>query len=422
MSAYLDKKLGTDFIWSLGSFAILAASGILLNVIIGMAYDASALGLFNLAFALYIFIAQFGVFGIHLSTLKEVAEHADDTPRRDGIITNALVGAVITASTVTAISYGLSHIVNDIFGSERLEQAWLYLLPGLWFFCLNKVTFAAINGLRYMRAFAIFQSVRYLMIMAGVVVAAVIDAPAEMLTLAITISEAIVFIASLVFLLFHYRFAWVDCALSGIKKHYSFGSRSFLSVTVVELNSRVDILMLGIFLDEAQVGIYSMAALIAEGVAQLATVIRNNVNPILTKQIVAKDFDDLKAFTKKIKRYFYAFMTLTGIAAIIIYPFFIKIFFGDQEFGASLTPFMILIGGLVLASGYLPFNMTLIQAGLPGTHTLYMIGVLCTNAILNLVFIPFYGIVGAALATALTFCLSAVYLVLFVRRTVGVTL
>jgi len=44
-------KFGRDLIWNLVAFAILGASGILLNVIIGRYYDASVLGVFNQVFA-----------------------------------------------------------------------------------------------------------------------------------------------------------------------------------------------------------------------------------------------------------------------------------------------------------------------------------------------------------------------------------
>ena len=54
-----------------------------------------------------------------------------------------------------------------------------------------------------------------------------------------------------------------------LKRHIQFGARSVLGGVAVELNTRVDVLVLGLFTSEAQVGIYSFAAFFVEGFLQL---------------------------------------------------------------------------------------------------------------------------------------------------------
>ena len=45
------------------------------------------------------------------------------------------------------------------------------------------------------------------------------------------------------------------------------------------MNTRIDIFMLGIFLSDQLVGIYSVAALFVEGFLQIIVVLQNNFNP-----------------------------------------------------------------------------------------------------------------------------------------------
>ena len=64
-----------------------------------------------------------------------------------------------------------------------------------------------------------------------------------------------------------------------------FGYKSFIGSILVEVNSRVDILMLRIIVLDKNVGIYSFSALFAEGFYQILTILQNSYNPILSKQI-----------------------------------------------------------------------------------------------------------------------------------------
>ena len=66
-------------------------------------------------------------------------------------------------------------------------------------------------------------------------------------------------------------------------KHLSFGSRALFSGIFLEINSRVDILVLAYFLDDSSVGIYSCFAVIGEGIYNLFVVIKNNFSPKLVK-------------------------------------------------------------------------------------------------------------------------------------------
>ena len=53
---------------------------------------------------------------------------------------------------------------------------------------------------------------------------------------------------------------------------------------LLEMNSKIDIFMIGIFLSDSKVGIYSFCALFVEGF-QIFTVLQNIYNPILSYEI-----------------------------------------------------------------------------------------------------------------------------------------
>ena len=67
------KKFSSDLIWNYLSLAVLAASGIIINVFIANYYGAKYLGVFNQIFAIYALLSQISIGGLHYSTLKHIS-------------------------------------------------------------------------------------------------------------------------------------------------------------------------------------------------------------------------------------------------------------------------------------------------------------------------------------------------------------
>ena len=84
--------------------------------------------------------------------------------------------------------------------------------------------------------------------------------------------------------------------------------------------------------------------------------------------------------------------------------------------------FIILICGIALSSGYMPFSGILLQGGRPGLQTLLMGGVVLFGIITNASLIPFYGAIGAAVATGMTFVFYAWLLHILTLKALNVRL
>ena len=77
--------------------------------------------------------------------------------------------------------------------------------------------------------------------------------------------------------------------------------------------------------------------------------------------------------------------------------------------------FATLVIGLVVVSGYIPFNHILLAAGRPGTHTLVILLTLACNIIGNALLIPLLSAQGAAIATAVSYVCHVVFLLALTR-------
>jgi O-antigen/teichoic acid export membrane protein len=418
-AAHSDRTAGqfrADLVWNYASLAILGISGIAINVVIGLVYDPATLGTFNQVVAAYIVFSMLAAGGIHFSVLRAMASDGAGRDAGADILRGALVPTLLLSGLTTLLFIALSSPVASWLESPPVTQGMRIAAPGLFFFALNKVLLAVVNGQRRMRAFAVYQSLRYLLILGGLLLAVGLEAPGEILPGIFSFGETLLFLALAADVSIRLPWWRPGSWRRWGGRHLLFGVKSALSGILLELNSRVDILMLGWFLADDKVGIYSFAALFAEGFFQLLVVLQNNYNPILARMVSEGRIAELESIVRRARRRTYAAMVLVGLAAIAVYPIALRVLTNKPEFEESRLPFTILVAGIVLASGYLPFQNALSMGNRPGWHTALIGMTVLFNGLANALLIPLWGIQGAAAATGLAFVFSVLVLRFFARR------
>jgi len=416
------SKFGRDVLWNTVSTLILGISGIAINALIGRFYGPENLGVFNQVLVIYMFIAQFSVGGLQFSVLQHVSQYADQRDNCNQLISSAVALTIVLAPTLSIITWALRGFVGRLLGSPDVSTALTYVLPGITLFAVNKVLMAVINANRHMRAFAVFQAMRYLLIFLLLVGAVIAHRPGVTLAGVLSVAELLLLICLIPYSLRLFTPVSPTSWFAWCKTHIVFGAKSFFGGVLTEINTRVDILMLGFFLSDRSVGIYSLAAFVAEGLLQLPVVLRTNINPVITRKFFAGQTQELSEMIRRGVKLTYVAMGFILLLAVLVYPLYVRFLVGDAGFMTSWPLFGILTAGIAIAAGYLPFRMILLQTGCPGVHTLFVSSIAVTNVMLNAVLIPFLGMYGAAFATALSLGLSVVYLMVLVRRCAGMSL
>lgn len=416
------SKFRQDILWNLVSLAVLGISGILMNLIIARTYGAAVLGIFNQTFAAYILFSQFAAGGVHLSTAKHVAEHSDDRKKTDAIITSAALLTLILASFATLAFWLMRGRVGVLLDSPGVEEGMKWAAPGVFLFAVNKTLLGAINGLRWMRTYAAAMALRGVLWLVTLFAVIGMGWPGERVALILSVSEA----GALVLVLARICGRFCAPAAAGTwdwaRRHFIFGLRSFGSGVLLELNTRVDVLMLGVWWSDAVVGVYSFASMLVEGFAQIPLIVRANVNPMMAQHLSTRNDDALAVLIRKVRRATYFGMFALGVVAAFAYPLAVGLATDNEVFRASWPVFVILLTGMTLSSGYIPFGQVLLQAGRPGTHTLMIVTAVGFNVVGNLLLIPAWGATGAALATASAFVFSTLLLIVLAKRLTNVSM
>lgn len=421
LRAASSGKFRRDALWNFGSVAVLGVCGYGLNFLIGRFWGAEPLGVFNQVMAAYVFFSQAAVGGVNLSVLRAMSQNRDDRSQTATIIAGSLPPTFALAIVFTLVFYLSRGAVADLLDSPGVADGMAAATPGLFFFALNKVGMSVVNGAQRMRAFAVYTSLRYIAMVAGLGIVAWQGMSSDRIAFLFSFAEALLFVPLAIEVARQMsapiRATWTTWR----REHLVYGVKSAGAGMLMELNSRVDVLMLGYFLADGPVGVYSFAALVAEGVFQLLVVLQNNYNPILAQHIAAGEFATLQQIIAKGKRVTYALMVGVGAATLLVFPAFLWILDRD-EFADGWLPLAVLTGGIVAISGFMPFLHTLLMANRPAWHTRLMASVVIVNMFLNAVFIPFWGLLGAAAATAFAMLWSVVGLRWIVAREVGLRL
>jgi O-antigen/teichoic acid export membrane protein len=419
-----DVRLRRDIAWNLVPVVCLAAVGLGLNFMIAGWWGAAALGVFNLVTIAYFVMAVVGAWGMQYSVLRAIAENPDDRAHVAAVVVGAIVPNVAIAAASAIAFAALRGPIGALLGSDEVSTGVLWATPGLFCFAINKVLFGVVNGLRRMRAFAIYTTARYVLIAVGIYAAHARGVDAAHLAATWSFVEGVLVLVLAVELATTVSIARARGWRRWMRVHLAYGTRSLPASIAYEINTKLDVWMLGAAgIAKATVGTYSLAAAINEGATQLSVVVQNNVNPLLASELAATEVSErTRSLVRNTRRWFVPAFVAACVIGALVFPALIPRLVGDPAFAAGARPFAVMMIGLALASPYLPFGQLLLMANRPGWHTVLMLLVVGTNFVVNLVAIPSLGTIGAALATAAAVMTGAITLRVLARRIVRVKL
>ncbi len=401
-----DIKM-SDFIWNFGSTAILAVGGFILSTIIVAAYNPEILGIFNEVYAYYIVLSQLAVVGINTATLKLTSEHADDERSKKGILNNSLI---LVAFISTILSVLIFAIINLFISDVVFVSSMKYVVLALPFFSLNKVVLGFLNGDKSMKSFAVLQAGRIVFLVAYLVMYIVVGLNPYELTSIFLMAEVTTFVISFIYLttrkLVKLRFN-KKLTIETLK----FGIQIIPGNIVAEFNTKVDIICLSIITgNDYLIGIYSFATLFAEGMYQMYMIVRKLINPNITRDYYSKIklSQLLSSLNKKLFKWRIIGSALLFVGVNIAF-YVICIILNQREYLIATVSLIILSASIALNSKGIIYGNIFGQIGVPIKESKINILTMLTNMTLNVIFIPIWGILGAAIATAVSYFVFSIY-------------
>ncbi|WP_297073151.1 flippase [Thermococcus sp.] len=169
-----------------------------------------------------------------------------------------------------------------------------------------------------------------------------------------------------------------------------------------------DTLMLGHFLGDKIVGIYNAAGPITRFIPVFLASFTVIYTALTTGFYSRGEIEKIRKFYVSITKWV-VLLTFPLFILIVAYPIpVLRTFFGEQ-YVSAWKPMIILAVGFMFHSIVGPNGLTLITMGKPSEDMKGNLIGATLNIVLNYILIPLYGMVGASIATAVSYVVANIY-------------
>jgi O-antigen/teichoic acid export membrane protein len=199
-----------------------------------------------------------------------------------------------------------------------------------------------------------------------------------------------------------------------MKSMIKLGLVNAIAIFVMQLNYRLDILMLKKLSTLEEVGYYSLAMQIAEQLWHIPYAIETIV---WSRSANTQDDEPMHRTVASIFRVSLLIGLAGGILIFFVAPTLIPLIFG-ADFVHSVTMIQVVLPGILLLVGFRILNSRLTGMGKPQIAIYTFAPALVINFVLNLFLIPRYGGIGAAWATNVSYAVGSLIFVILYSRLV----
>jgi O-antigen/teichoic acid export membrane protein len=414
------RRFVLDVGYSFASLAISAAVHFGLRVFLAQYMGDKDLGLYTLAFTVYSIGMLLGAFGIGNALTKYVAEFREDAPRTSALLTNGIIQSFAIGSIMGLLLYGgASAIANRFFEMPELGALLRIVAIALPFIAMEKATLGFWNGLRQMRLFAIINILQNILIVALTVVLVLSGYGLEGAAWGLVLPVVVLSIASV----FMVRHALVIPRLSSFipstKLLIAFGVFVVLGNGIGWLQSHTDSVMIGYFMEDADVGVYAAAVTLSQAIWLPCQALQMVTGPTIATLWGKGDKAGIEKLVNDTLRLTAGFIIPVAFAAVILAPDLLRLIFGEAFVTATNSLRFLLLGSVFLAVWASVGSVLSSTAYVRAIFILTGVSWLA-NVLLNALLIPPLGIAGAAIATACAEFLMVLLQLYFTQRLVGI--
>jgi O-antigen/teichoic acid export membrane protein len=200
-----------------------------------------------------------------------------------------------------------------------------------------------------------------------------------------------------------------------MKSMIKLGLVNAIAIFIMQLNYRLDILMLKKLSTLEEVGFYSLAMQIAEQLWHIPYAIEMIV---LSRSANSQDNKFIHRTVASIFRVSLLIGLVGGVAIFFVAPGLVPLIFG-KDFVHSVPMIQTVLPGILVLIGFRILNSRLTGMGKPQIAIYTFAPALIINFILNLYLIPRYGGVGAAWSTNISYAAGSLIFVIIYSRLVN---
>lgn len=373
------------------------------------------LGLYAFGFSNATYFALFAALGIPYYGAREIAKVKHDTAQ-----TNELFSELFTIAVMATLLMTVTYLFC-IFGIEQYRQNYsFFLLVGLVLYCspLNIDWFY--EGIENFKVITIRSVV--IRILSIIMLFVLVRTKDDLYWYAIITVSTILLSDLWNFIMLLKSDYSVRLKLTGLRRHIKPLMLLFVSTIAVSIYTMLDKVMLGLLAPYQQVAYYHYAMEISKMLLTVITSLSVVALPRISSYIESRETEKIEQLIRK-SCSLVVFLSVPICAGIILMaPVGLPLFLGNH-YVASVLPLQILSLLLILIGLNNIFAIQCLVAF--GFDKLFLYSILtgaASNFLLNLFMIPYWGAVGASVASVVAEFLVLVVAFCFVRQKIKIRL
>jgi O-antigen/teichoic acid export membrane protein len=408
------QRLLKDMLGMLGTRIVWSAMGVLSGVVLARWLGPENRGILALVLLIpstVVTVVKFGVSQANVYTINRQQVSVDR------VASNSLVMAAVLG-TVSALcvwmfredlSSSFLRDVPDWALALALLRVPMLLLDNYLFSILQATGKFGIYNVRLLMS----EATRLVLVLLALVVF-------DLGLVAVVLIYTGVWIMNIVWLLItmgkEIRFS-LSLDLKLLRETLSFGARSYAQTLTTHFLQRISFYMVSYYLGAAHVAFYAIALRFTEMVLEIPQA----VGLVLYPRLAALPEDEIHRLTAQACRRTLMITAPAALTLALVGPWVVRVWYGEAfaEAGGPL-PWAAL--GIAMMSIYVIVTRDFTSRAKQRINTLSGLAALGSNIALNLILIPSHGVIGAAMATALSYTIGLILLLSFFLYESGVPL
>ncbi len=396
--------------------------GFLSRALIARYFSVGEYGVFNLALTVLSIALVVATLGFQNSLPREVAYYREREPSRvRNLISTALTIALLNSLIWAIILFLEAESISQIFKDERLVYALRIIVFALPFWALIAVITSISRGFGRVREQVYFQNIVYpTVFLVLVVLGAVLSFSFTYVFFAYVTAQILTLLA-LTFDIWKIKLFEFKILLNlRLGRELILFSLPLLFVGILDfVMTWADTLMLGYFKSSEVVGIYNAASPLARLIPVFLGSAAVVYSPIATSLYAQGKVREMGRVYQILTKWIFL-LTLPIFSVMFLFPeATVKFFFGEK-YVSSAPVLQILALGFMFHT-FLGLNgLSLVVIGQPKLNMIGDTFAVISNVVLNILLIPKYGMVGAGVATAVSYFVANVFRSIWLYQRVGI--
>ncbi len=409
------RKFSFDVGWVFFASIVGLLIGFPLKIILARWLGPSDLGLYQMVVTVLDIASLVATLGIGVALIKYVAEYKKDKDKLAQIMTPGLLGSIIPGLIAGISLYALSGMIAGIFNTPELAHLLKIIAFTLPISAFVGALVGILNGLREMKTYSFLAILSSLLSIICIVVFIKLGFGITGVIIGMLLATIGAFIGG-IYLSRHLLHLDTKNFINNAKKLLSFGGRVFAGNTLSRLAEQADIIMIGYFLAARDVGFYSIAVSLSTFFLLVPQAIQRVTYPATSEYWSENNRASIQRMVDKTTKYSAAVLLPIGLGVGFFAKDVVTGIFGEEFIYAVAPLWVLLVAKVITGSTRTPIAGSLGASGRPQLNVMLNAIALVTNIGLNVLLIPRYGILGAAIATTISLILwTALFHVLIMR-------